>query len=135
MMLAACCQLSLPLQAQDAVTNAFDDLKRQGTVNEQDSEMRHRASADAVRCLVAAHASQSFMCFPEDRLHDIRLNDGLLQRWLTSEGVGHNCFAATCALNEFYTWQIGVFASKQALHNITAPIELDANEGAILLLE
>ena len=37
-----CSFLALPcvMQAQDDVTNAFDDLKRQGTVNEQDSEMR-----------------------------------------------------------------------------------------------
>lgn len=41
--------LALPcvMQAQDDVTNAFDDLKRQGTVNEQDSEMRRVASSDA----------------------------------------------------------------------------------------
>ena len=43
--------LTLPcvMQAQDDVTNAFDDLKRQGTVNEQDSEMRRVASSDAYK--------------------------------------------------------------------------------------
>ena len=46
-----CSFLALPcvMQAQDDVTNAFDDLKRQGTVNEQDSEMRRVASSDAVK--------------------------------------------------------------------------------------
>ena len=48
-----CSFLALPcvMQAQDDVTNAFDDLKRQGTVNEQDSEMRRVASSDAVKRL------------------------------------------------------------------------------------
>ena len=49
-----CSFLALPcvMQAQDDVTNAFDDLKRQGTVNEQDSEMRRVASSDAVKRLI-----------------------------------------------------------------------------------
>ena len=31
---------NVDLKAQETITNAFDDLKRTGTVNEQDSEMR-----------------------------------------------------------------------------------------------
>lgn len=35
---------NVDLKAQETITNAFDDLKRTGTVNEQDSEMRQATS-------------------------------------------------------------------------------------------
>lgn len=41
--------LSATLHAQDAVTNAFEDLKRQGIVNEKDSEMRRSASHESIQ--------------------------------------------------------------------------------------
>ena len=37
---------NVDLKAQETITNAFDDLKRTGTVNEQDSEMRQATSDD-----------------------------------------------------------------------------------------
>ena len=72
-----CSFLALPcvMQAQDDVTNAFDDLKRQGTVNEQDSEMRRVASSDAVKRLIQENPEAGYFCFTEDREHDIRMTD------------------------------------------------------------
>ena len=61
------------MRAQDSITNAFDDLKRAGTVNEQDSEMRRPASATAMQHLLAQCPEAGFYCFTEDRAHDIRL--------------------------------------------------------------
>ena len=62
------------LKAQETVTNAFDDLKRTGTVNEQDSEMRQAASNDALQELLAQKPAAGYFCFAEDRMHDIRLD-------------------------------------------------------------
>ena len=39
---------NVDLKAQETITNAFDDLKRTGTVNEQDSEMRQATSDTAL---------------------------------------------------------------------------------------
>ena len=71
--------LTLPcvMQAQDDVTNAFNDLKRQGTVNEQDSEMRRVASSDAVKKLMQENPEVGYFCFTEDREHDIRMIDAI----------------------------------------------------------
>lgn len=57
------------LKAQETVTNAFDDLKRTGTVNEQDSEMRQAASNDALQELLAQKPAAGYFCFAEDRMH------------------------------------------------------------------
>lgn len=48
--LIACSLWVMPclMEAQNDITNAFDDLKRQGTMNEQDSEMRRAASPEVV---------------------------------------------------------------------------------------
>ena len=61
--LMVCSLLALPcmMQAQDDVTNAFDDLKRQGTVNEQDSEMRRVASPDAVKRLIQENPQAGYL--------------------------------------------------------------------------
>ena len=79
-----CSFLALPcvMQAQDDVTNAFDDLKRQGTVNEQDSEMRRVASSDAVKRLIQENPEAGYFCFTEDREHDIRMTDAIPVRWV-----------------------------------------------------
>jgi thiamine biosynthesis lipoprotein ApbE len=43
---------NVDLKAQETITNAFDDLKRTGTVNEQDSEMRQATSDTALQKLL-----------------------------------------------------------------------------------
>ena len=80
--LMVCSFLALPcvMQAQDDVTNAFDDLKRQGTVNEQDSEMRRVASSDAVKRLIQENPEAGYFCFTEDREHDIRMTKSEAKR-------------------------------------------------------
>ena len=69
------------LKAQETVTNAFDDLKRSGTVNEQDSEMRQAASNAAMQELLARKPAAGYFCFAEDRMHDIRLDQTIPARW------------------------------------------------------
>ena len=51
--LLLCGSTLLPATAQDKVTNAFEDLKRSGTVQEQDSPMRQRATPEQVAALRA----------------------------------------------------------------------------------
>jgi len=61
-------------------------------------------------------SGEDFMIFPEDRAFPIRLNDHIPQRW-----VGHApqpVFSGRALKNEYYTFQLGVFAHKKALQNI-----------------
>lgn len=105
--------------AQDDITNAFDDLNRHGTVNEQDSEMRKTASVEAVRKLMQENPASGYFCFTEDRMHDIRLVDAIPQRWVERSADSRTRFEGKSLPGEFYTWQIGVFSPYQDLSQLS----------------
>lgn len=122
--------LALPcvMQAQDDVTNAFDDLRRQGTVDEQDSEMRRAASPDAVKKLMQEKPEAGYFCFTEDRLHDIRMTDALPVRWVERSADSRTKFRGDCFPGEFYTWQVGIFAPYQPVSNLSVTFSDWKNE-------
>lgn len=101
------------------ITNAFDDLKRSGSVNEQDSEMRKPASAEALEQLLAEKPEAGYYCFTEDRMHDIRLTDRIPARWLQRPSATRKQLEGACAPGEYYTWQIGVFTPFRQLDNLS----------------
>lgn len=53
------------LTAQEHVTNAFDDLKRTGTMNEQQSEMRQPASEEALAKLMGNPLQRAISVLPK----------------------------------------------------------------------
>ena len=55
---------NVDLKAQETITNAFDDLKRTGTVNEQDSEMRQATSDTALQKLLTQKPAAGFHVNP-----------------------------------------------------------------------
>lgn len=107
------------MQAQESTTNAFDDLKRQGAVNEQDSEMRRAASSEALASLLKEKPAAGYFCFAEDRMHDIRLTDAIPQRWTERTPASWTQFKGEAFPGEFYTWQIGVYTPWQELDNLS----------------
>lgn len=114
--------------AQDDITNAFDDLKRTGTVNEQDSEMRKTASEAALRQLLSHKPEAGFYCFTENRMHDIRLTNTIPARWTERPAETWQQFNGTCQPGEFYTWQIGVFSPFKELRDVTVSFSDLKNE-------
>lgn len=54
--------------------------------------------------------------FTEDRVFPIRLTDRLPARWVRKGASNH--FAGVAMRNEYYVWQIGVWAARQELKNI-----------------
>lgn len=122
--------LTLPcvMQAQDDVTNAFDDLKRQGTVNEQDSEMRRVASSDAVKKLIQENPEAGYFCFTEDREHDIRMTDAIPVRWVERSADSRTKFQGNCLPGEFYTWQVGIFAPYETVSDLSVTFSDWKNE-------
>ena len=107
------------LKAQETVTNAFDDLKRSGTVNEQDSEMRQAASNAAMQELLARKPAAGYFCFAEDRMHDIRLDQTIPARWTERAYETWQQLEGDCRPGEFYTWQIGVFTPFEELKDVS----------------
>ena len=74
------------------------------------------ATAAELRSLLAAHAAEPFLLFPEDRRWPIRMTDDLPKRWI--DRGPSRAFSGEAQRNEFYVWQIGLWAAKQPLENL-----------------
>ena len=123
--------LSFPdlVQGQDEVTNAFDDLERQGiVVSEEYCEMRQQASQDALEALIRENPVAGYFCFTEDRMHDIRMTDAIPQRWVERPVALRTKLNGDCRPGEFYTWQVGLFAPYQALSDVSVSFSDWKNE-------
>lgn len=60
---------------------------------------------------LAAKSGQPFILFPEDRKFPIRMLDNIPQRWVTSPLT--NKFEGIAGKNEYYTFQVGLWAINQ----------------------
>lgn len=107
------------LEAQNSITNAFDDLKRKGTVNSQESEMNRFASAEDLSNLLSEHPVCGYFCFTEDRLHDIRFCSFVPQHWIKRPAETRRQFRGECSPGEFFTWQIGIYAPYRPLEEVS----------------
>ncbi len=113
---------------QEEITDAFEDLKRQGTITEEDSEMRIVPSESALKKLLDEHPAVGYFCFTEDRMHDIRLADAIPARWTERPVSSRTLLKDKCAPGEFHTWQIGVYTPYQDLNNLTVSFSDLKNE-------
>ena len=66
--------------------------------------------------LIQQNKNQSFLIFPEDRLHSIRMKNDLPERWI-KKGI-KTSFTDTAMKGENFAYQLGIFAL-QDLKNIT----------------
>jgi len=66
------------------------------------------ATAAETSALVAKNSGNSFLIFPEDREHSIKLKSDLPQRWI-QKGV-QNSFSDTAMKGEYLAFQLGVYA-------------------------
>jgi hypothetical protein len=60
--------------------------------------------------------NSEYLLFPEGRENPIRMKDEIPLKWLQS-GPSDN-FSAKCCRNEYYAFQIGIFAAKKSIENI-----------------
>lgn len=70
--------------------------------------MEVAATDGEIAALKAAHANERFLLFPEDRRFPIRMTDRIPYRWIQAGPQPE--FSSEAAPNEFYAFQIGVFA-------------------------
>ena len=73
------------------------------------------ATKAEVEDLLAAHPGP-FLLFPEDCRHPIRMPDELPLRWI-EQGPSRR-FEGTARRNEYYAFQIGLFAARQAVEEL-----------------
>ncbi len=74
------------------------------------------ATQEEERLLREKHRDKPFILFPEDRAYPIRLPDGLPWRWIENGASDH--FTGHASRNEYYTWQIGLWATSEDIANV-----------------
>jgi hypothetical protein len=74
------------------------------------------ATAAETKALIERNA-ESFILFPEDRKYPIRMTTDLPYRWIANK-TSHQ-FTGKALRNEYYAFQIGVYAAKKDLEDIT----------------
>lgn len=72
--------------------------------------MEVAATEKEVRLLKAKHKGESFLVFPEDREHSIRMEDELPYRWV-ARGA-RSAVQGSAGKGEYFTYQLGVYALK-----------------------
>lgn len=65
---------------------------------------------------ISNKTKKNFLLFPEDRINPIRMKEALPYKWINT-GTSAS-FTGNAMRNEYYTFQIGVFAKKE-LNNVT----------------
>jgi len=62
---------------------------------------------------------QPFMLFPERRENPIRMTDAIPYAWAVRDEDARSRLSDVALRNEYYVFQIGVYASKKLLHNLS----------------
>ncbi len=82
--------------------------------------MEYIATAAEVKQLLQQHPEE-YLLFPESRRYPIRMRDDLPVRWI-KKGVTHT-FSATAYRNEYYAFQIGLYAARDSLQDVEITFE------------
>lgn len=104
--------------AQDSVVNAFDDLKRVGTVTESESVMRIKPTPAELTKLVAGLPDCGYFCFADSRENSVRMFDVIPQCWAVRDAQGLGQFRAEARPNEFFTFQVAIWAVTKELRGV-----------------
>jgi len=93
------------------------------TVHEYDkfTAMERSASPEEVAQLLAANPQADYLVFPEDRERPIRMRDYLPRRWI--DAGPRDVLEGKACRGELYTFQIGMFAVRQKIEDLTITIE------------
>ena len=89
------------------------------------------ATAEETKRLLAQHPKRSYLLFPEDREHAIRMTDDLPLRWI--QAGPSTAFKGEAARGEFFVLQIGVYAARKAVKGIEVRFsDLRSAQGATI---
>lgn len=102
-------------KVRDSVTFPVASVQEIQARTVQDSfyPMEVIASEDEKQAVLARHAGKGFLLFPEDRERPIRMTEDLPAHWMKSGPSDH--FSAVVRPNEYFVFQIGLFAVQQAI--------------------
>ncbi len=94
--------------------------------------MEVTATAEETRQLIDTHKSDSYIVFPEDRRYPIRMRDELPLRWIKSGSSLQ--FSGEACRNEYYTFQLGVYAISKDIGDIKIKFDDLKSGGSKIIL-
>ncbi len=74
------------------------------------------ATAEEVERLLGRHSGASYLLFPEDRAHPIRMKHDIPLRWIESDA--RDDFSGEARRGEYFTFQVGVYAAQKSLSDL-----------------
>jgi hypothetical protein len=84
------------------------------------TSMDEIATPEEIGRLLSADPRADYLLFSENREHPIRMSNNLPKRWV---GVrSGDCFEGKTCRGEFYAFQVGVFAARRALEDVSIVI-------------
>lgn len=81
------------------------------------TDMELTATPEEIGALLAAHAKERFLVFPESRTSPVRMFDALPYRWASSGPA--NELVEDARPGEYLAFQLGVYAARAALDGVT----------------
>ncbi len=93
--------------------------------------MERVASKAEIEKMLAKHSESPYLLFPEDRKNPIRRFDAIPEHWAR---LGpSDTFEGLASRNEFYTYQIGVYAARMTLEDLDITFgDLKSKSGAAI---
>jgi hypothetical protein len=89
------------------------------------------ATEEEVNSLVHQNAGKSYLVFPEDRLHSIRMKHDLPLRWIIN-GV-KNTFNGEAKRGEYYAYQLGIFPITKNIDSVRISFsDLKSKSGKVI---
>lgn len=114
-------------QSPDPYPAAWRDLPEAELIEFQSRGQRHSffpmeviATLEETQELISRCGERPFLLFPESRHHPIRMDRDIPYHWAVRNPVDLDCFQATARRNEYLVFQVGVFAHRELLANVTA---------------
>jgi len=84
----------------------------------QPDDLPEYASQASRQAFLSRHPAIAYLTFPEVRERPIRLLDGLPQAWTRRDSKALTTFHGNPQPGEYYVFQVGVFAARQALEGL-----------------
>lgn len=106
-----------------------EEIQARTAIDRFDS-MEHIAGAEEQAAVLVRHPGQAFLLFPEDRCQQIRMTNDLPAHWAKTGPA--STFSAQVQPNEYFTFQIGLYAA-QPLSEIQIEFsDLDNDAGEVI---
>jgi hypothetical protein len=89
------------------------------------------ATAKETADSLVKYPQAGYLVFPEDRRYCVRMFNDLPYRWIRRGPL--DCFSGEASPNEFYTFQLGIYACRKAISDIRLEFsDLEGSNGSVL---